>query len=307
MRQSEELNNGDTRRGVVIFNPAAGRGHASVRREAVQARLGDAWEWRPTERAGHAEEMARAAAREGASVVAAFGGDGTVGDVARGIYAAGTDAAGVTATLGILPSGTGNDCARNLGLPVDPESACATLLRGNVRPIDLGMLNGRPFINNAGTGFESAVMAVMNTGIRFVRGKPAFILGILKLFPSFQAFSLTLTRDGGAPETFPAMLISILNGPVYGAGMKACPGALVDDGELDVLVIRAMPKPQLLHLFPKVIAGEHADHPAVMLFRVKEMSVVCDPLHPINLDGDILPPAPIEVRVLPGALNVITP
>jgi YegS/Rv2252/BmrU family lipid kinase len=287
---------------VVIFNPAAGRGHAAVRREAVQTLLGHAWEWRPTERAGHAEELARLAAQEGARVVAAFGGDGTVGDVARGIYAAGSGT-----VLGILPSGTGNDCARNLGLPVDPESACATLLRGKVRQIDLGMLNGRPFINNAGTGFESAVMAVMNTGIRFVRGKPAFILGILRLFPSFQAFSLTLVRDGGTPETFAAMLVSILNGPVYGAGMKACPGALVDDGELDVLVIRAMPKPKLLALFPKVIAGEHVGHPAVMLFRVKAMSLVCDPLHPINLDGDILPAAPIEVRVLPRALSVIVP
>src|SRR5687768_1491075 len=90
--------------GIVIFNPAAGRGHAAVQREAARQRLGDTWEWRPTERPGHAVDLARRAAEEGAPVVVGFGGDGTVGDVARGIF--GSDAA-----LGILPVGTGNDIA----------------------------------------------------------------------------------------------------------------------------------------------------------------------------------------------------
>jgi diacylglycerol kinase (ATP) len=297
----------EVRGGIVIFNPAAGRGHAAVRRLAVQERLGDAWEWRATERPGHAEELALAAAREGAPIVAAFGGDGTVGDVARGIYGAQTGDEASASALGILPSGTGNDVARNLGLPIDPESACETLQRGRVRRIDLGMINGRPFINNAGTGFDAAVMGVMNTSIRFVRGKPAFILAILKLLPSFGAFSLTLSRDGGPAETLPAMMVSVLNGPVYAAGMKACPGASVDDGELDVLVIREMPKAKLLALFPKVIAGEHAQHPAVWLFRAKQLSLSCDPSHPLTLDGEIIPSAPARIHVLPGALNVIAP
>ena len=286
--------------GVVIYNPAAGRGKTAPLRGQAEQRLGAGWEWRPTERPGHAVELARRAASEGWPTVAAFGGDGTVGDVARGILD--SDSA-----LGIIPMGTGNDVARNLGLPLDLAVACDTLKAGKTRRVDMGTINGTPFLNNAGTGFEALVMEVMNTSIRFVRGKPAFILGILKMFPSFQPFQLTLTRDGGAPETILAMMLSILNGTMYGAGMKACPDALIDDGELDVLVITAMPKTKLLALFPKVIAGEHVGHPAVQLFRAKQLTLSCDPPQPLNVDGDVSGTTPASVAVRPAALKVIAP
>lgn len=287
-------------KGIVIFNPAAGRGKTAHLREAAERRLGADWQWRPTERPGHAVELAREAAHAGAPVVAAFGGDGTVGDVARGILDS-------NAALGILPMGTGNDVARNLGLPLDLVIACDTLAAGKMRRVDVGTINGTPFINNAGTGFDARVMETMNTSIRFVRGKPAFILAILKMFPSFRAFSLTLERDDAPPETLSAMMLSVLNGPMYGAGMKACPDAKTDDGELDVLVITAMPKPRLLALFPKVIAGQHTGHPAVRLFRAKRLSIACDPPQPLNIDGDVSGTTPARIAVRPAALKVIAP
>jgi YegS/Rv2252/BmrU family lipid kinase len=245
-------------------------------------------------------ELARQAAEENWPVVAAFGGDGTVGDVARGILD--SDSA-----LGIIPMGTGNDAARNLGLPLDLNIACDTLKAGKTRRVDMGAINGIPFINNAGAGFDARVMEVMNTSIRFVRGKPAFTLAILKMFPSFQPFELTLTRDGRPSETFPAMMLSVLNGTMYGAGMMACPDGVIDDGELDVLVIKAMPKPKLLALFPRVIAGEHVGHPAVQLFRARQLNIVCDPPQPLNVDGDVSGATPAEIVVRPGALKVIAP
>lgn len=287
-------------KGVIIYNPAAGRGHASVQRDDAQKRLGDGWEWRPTARAGHAVELARAAAAAGQPIVAAFGGDGTVGDVARGIL-------GSESALGIIPMGTGNDVARNLGLPLDLGAACAALEAGRTRRVDMGTINGIPFINNAGTGFDARVMQTMNTSIRFVRGTPAFVLAVLKMFPGFQPFSLTMTRDDDAPETFPAMMVSVLNGAVYGAGMRACPDGVMDDGELDVLVITRMAKPKLLALFPKVIAGRHVGHPAVRLFRARTLSLVCDPPQPLNIDGDVHGDTPAEIVVQPSALKVVAP
>lgn len=287
-------------KGIIIFNPAAGRGKTAHLREDAERRLGADWQWRPTERPGHAVELARGAAGEGAPVVAAFGGDGTVGDVARGIL-------GTESALGILPMGTGNDVARNLGLPLDLGVACDTLAGGKTRRVDMGAINGTPFLNNAGTGFDARVMQTMNTSIRFVRGKPAFVLAILKMFPSFQAFALTIQQDGGAPETFPAMMLSVLNGRMYGAGMLACPDARMDDGALDVLVITAMPKPRLLALFPKVIAGQHVGHPAVRLFRARELAIRCDPPQPLNIDGDVSGTTPAEIVVRPGALRVVAP
>ena len=263
--------------------------------------MGATWEWRPTERPGHAVELARQAAGESAPVVAAFGGDGTVGDVARGIL--GSDSA-----LGIIPMGTGNDVARNLGLPLDLCVACNTLIAGKTRLVDMGDINGTPFLNNAGLGFEARAMQVMNTSIRFVRGKPAFILAILKMFPSFQAFSLTMTCDDLPPKTLSAMMVSVLNGTMYGAGMKAAPNAVMDDGELDVLVITAMPKPELLlKLFPRVIKGTHEGHPAVQLFRTRRLTLTCDPPQPLNVDGDVSGTSPATITVRPGALKVIAP
>ena len=297
---NETTGGANGRKGVVIYNPAAGRGKTAPLRGEAERRLGAAWEWRPTERAGHAVELARQAASEGFPCVAAFGGDGTVGDVARGIL-------GSNAALGIIPMGTGNDVARNLGLPLDLNVACDTLIVGRTRRVDMGVINGTPFLNNAGLGFEARAMQVMNTSIRFVRGKPAFTLAILKMFPSFQPFRMTVSKDGGPDETLSAMMLSVLNGTMYGAGMKACPDAVMDDGELDVLVIKALPKPRLLALFPKVIAGQHVGHPAVQLFRAKLLRVACDPPQPLNVDGDVQGESPVEITVRPGALAVIAP
>lgn len=286
--------------GVVIFNPAAGRGKAAKVRSLAEQRLGAGWQWRPTERAGHASLLARQAAEEGAPVVAAFGGDGTVGDVARGIQ-------GTGATLGVLPMGTGNDIARNLGISLDLALACDTLRQAKPRRVDMGRINQTLFLNNAGTGFDARVMEVMNTGIRWVRGTPAFVLATLQMLPRFRPFALTLQADDRPEQTFAAMMVSILNGAVYGAGMKACPDGVMDDGQLDVMVIRALPKPQLLALFPKVIRGQHQGHPAVQLFRVRRLSLVCDPPQPLNIDGDVQGTTPAQVVVEPAALSVIAP
>ena len=283
--------------GIVIFNPTAGRGQAAALREAAQARLGPGFEWRATQRAGHASELAKIAAGE-REVVVAFGGDGTVGDVMRGIH--GTDA-----TLGILPVGTGNDVARNLGIPLEIGEACATILSGVTRRIDLGTINGKPFINNAGTGFDAHVMIAMNNGIRFTKGQPAFVLATLKTLPGFKPFTLTIEADDAPPETEKAMLVSVLNGTMYGGGMLAAPYAEVDDGFLDILIIRAQNKFALLSLMPKVIAGKHIDHPAVKMLKVRKAKITTTPAQPLNIDGDVSGLTPAEIEVLPRALKVL--
>src|SRR3569623_1495800 len=139
-----------TRRGAVIFNPVSGRGRGARQREIARKLLGDDFEWLPTQRAGHATDLAREAARQ-FEVVVGCGGDGTVGDVVRGIVQAGDDQpqdrAPITTTLGLLPLGTGNDVARNLGIPLDVYQACDILRSGRTRTIDLGKANGMAIVN----------------------------------------------------------------------------------------------------------------------------------------------------------------
>lgn len=290
------------RTGVVIHNPVAGRGRGATAVAAARTRLGDDWLWIATQSAGQAQELALRACGEGSPVVAALGGDGTVADVARGIIESGAPAA-----LGVLPAGTGNDFARNLGIPLDLASACDILAGDRRRRIDIGTINAIPFINNAGTGFDARVMEIMNTSIRFIRGKPAFLLAVARLFPSFQAFRLTLRNEDEPEETISAMMVSVLNGSVYGAGMKACPDGRMDDGELDVLIITEMPKLRLLGVVRKVMQGTHVGHPAVRLFRTRRLLLQSDPAQPLNIDGDVRGRTPADIRVVPAMLDVVVP
>ena len=185
------------------------------------------------------------------------------------------------------------------------DEACATVLNGVVRRIDMGLLNGTPFVNNAGLGFDAQVMRTMNASLRFVRGYPAFLLAILKVFPSFRPFTLTYQADDASPVTCKAMMVSLLNGKMYGAGMRAAPDAEIDDGRLDVLVIKAMNKLQLQPLIQRVKQGTHAGHPAVELFQARQIQIQAIPPQPLNIDGDLRGLTPIEVSVAPRALKVL--
>ena len=283
--------------GVVIYNPTAGRGSAGAMIDEAKALLGPSFDWRPTLRAGHATELAREAATTHGLVVA-FGGDGTVGDVARGII-------GSESTLGILPGGTGNDYARNLNLRLDLKEAVATILGGVVAKVDYGLINDVPFINNAGTGFDSSVMQVMNTSIRFTKGKSAFILAILKTLPRFKPFTLTLQIDDEPPTTEKAMMVSILNGRMYGGGLLAAPTAEMDDGLVDIMVIKAVPKIRLLPLISSVQNGGHVNSPAVRMYKARRLRLTTTPTFPLNIDGDVMGLTPAEVTVRPRELKVL--
>ena len=289
----------------MIFNPTAGRNQGAKRKDEAQAHLGAAFEWIPTQRPGHAIELARAAAKKH-EVVVAYGGDGTVGDVMRGILLAQKDGdAPHEATLGIIPVGTGNDMARNLKLSLEIREACATILGGVTKRIDIGTVNGTPFINNAGTGFDAAVMHTMNTGIRFLRGQPAFLLAIVKTLARYKPFALTMTADEGEQRTLRVFMVSILNGKVYAAGMEAAPHAEVDDGRLDVLIIKEMPKGKLIPVIQLVRTGQHLNHPAVEMLQVRKLTINAIPPQPLNIDGEVRGLTPMVVEVLPRALNVL--
>jgi diacylglycerol kinase (ATP) len=284
--------------GAVIFNPTAGRGRGAAMMAEAKAALGPEYVWIPTQRAGHAVELAREAASR-YPIVVAFGGDGTVGDVVRGIHGSG-------AILGILPAGTGNDVARNLGLPMNLTEAARVIHEGSALAIDVGTVNGVPFINNAGTGFDARVMQTMNTGIRFARGRIAFLLAILKTVFTYKPFHLTMTVDAQPPvEIHDAMLVSVLNGRVYGAGMPAAPDARMDDGRLDVLVVRNLPRLARLGLLQKLQNGTHTDHPSVSLFKCEQLQLKAVPPQALNVDGEVRGATPVEIGVLPRSLQVL--
>jgi YegS/Rv2252/BmrU family lipid kinase len=286
-----------TEGGAVIYNPMAGRKTGAAMLAQAKELMGPGWEWLPTQRPGHAVELAKNAATR-YQIVVGYGGDGTVGDVARGIY-------GSDATLGVLPVGTGNDFARNLNLRLDMQEATATVLGGNIRRIDIGLINGTPFINNCGTGFDAQVMRTMNQSIRFTKGRLAFYLAMAKTFPSFKPFRLELETSDGEKYSDRAMMISALNGKAYAAGMMAAPHAEMDDGLIDILIIKALPKSRLLGLFSKVGHGQHLNHKGVVMMKARKFTVKTIPSLPLNIDGEIRGLSPMEVEIQPRGLKVL--
>jgi diacylglycerol kinase family enzyme len=149
------------------------------------------------------------------------------------------------------------------------------------------------------------VMKVMNTSIRFTRGYPAFLLAILKTLPTYKPFRLNLTTDEGEKVDELAYMVSVLNGRMYGAGMVAAPLAEMDDGLVDIMVIRKVPKIGLLPLIGKVRAGQHTGNTAVRMLKARGLTIKTMPPQPLNIDGDVSGLTPAEIKTQSRALKVL--
>ncbi len=294
---------------VLIVNPTAGRGKAGRQVPEIKALLGDAardWQWRFTEKSGDAATLAHLAAAAGTRLVVAVGGDGTLHEVMNGVL-------GTGATVGLIPYGTGNDFARALGLYGSLEVACRTLVSGRVERVDVGVIEGagtggpRHFLVLAGTGYDARTAQTVNSGIRFLSGPLAYVWGAVLTLAKFTPFTLTLTLDSDPPRVLKSMFVSFANAETTGGGMKIAPGAVVDDGCLDVCLVAEVSKPTLLYNLTQIFSGRHLRCSAVSLHRARSLTVNADPPQPLLIDGEVLGTTPATVRVLPGALPFLVP
>jgi diacylglycerol kinase (ATP) len=225
---------------VAIINPISGAGadpRAARRRAAL---LGEACMRRRVDATlhvttgpGHARALAEAAVRDGASIVIVWGGDGTVNE-------AGAALVGTPVPLGIVPSGSGNGLAAALGTPRDPRAAIAAALDGVSRPIDVGLLDGRPFFNIAGIGIDARIAARFNQRVQGSRGRWPYIRIALHEAGRYAAADYDLDLDGDR-QRVRALLIGFANGTEYGNGVKLSSRAAVDDGLLTAVVVADRP------------------------------------------------------------------
>jgi YegS/Rv2252/BmrU family lipid kinase len=288
----------------LLVNPSAGGGRAgralpevlgALERGGVRVRC------ELTRDLPHARALARGGAGDG-EVVVCLSGDGMVGAVAdelRGIPGA---------VLGVLPGGRGNDLARVLGIGVDPVGACAAIVEGFSRPLDLGEVDGRAFVGIASVGFDSEANRIANAAPAWLGGL-VYAYGALRALLSWRSarFEIELDPPGERHELV-AYTVGAANSKSYGGGMRAAPGALLDDGMLDVVVLEDVSKWRFLtRILPKVFSGEHVSEPNVKVFRARELTVSGDRPFRVYADGDPIGALPVRVRALPGALRVIVP
>ena len=262
--------------------------------------------WRHTQRQGDATRFAAQAVADGASLVVAVGGDGTLHEVVNGLI-------GSDATLGLIPFGTGNDFARSLGLYGELDVACRAVAAGETRRIDVGTITGdgtggaQHFLVIAGTGFDAHTARTVNEGISYLHGAPAFVWGAILTAQKFVPFQLTLTIDGGAPLTTEAMFVSLANMPMTGGGMKIAPDAQPDDGQLDICLVRKVGKLQMLWQLTKIFDGSHVRHPAVSMLRGATITLDADPPQPLLIDGEVCGSTPATVTIRRQLLPVKVP
>ncbi len=288
----------------LIVNPASGGGRALKalpRAEMALAELGLTHTVHPTTDLGHGRELARAGAENG-ELVATLSGDGLVGAVAGAM----ADVPG--AVLGILPGGRGNDLARVLGIPRDDlAAACAVLRDGVERPLDLGRVDGSPFVGIASFGFDSDANRIANDAPAWL-GPLAYAYAALRALAAWQPATFTIEADDEAPEVVRGWSIGLCNNKAYGGGMYVAPQAELDDGLLDLVSMAEMPKLRFLTtVLPRVFKGTHVELPEVSERRVRHARVSADRPFVVYADGDPIGALPATFTVVPAAVRVMVP
>ncbi|GIL34437.1 YegS/Rv2252/BmrU family lipid kinase [Phycicoccus sp. DTK01] len=216
--------------------------------------------------------------------------------------------AGTGIPLGVVAAGTGNDIARELGLPVrDAAAAVERILAGRTRAVDAARHvtpagEDRWFLGVLAAGFDAVVNERANQW-RWPKGRMRYNLAIVRELPVFRPIPYALTLDGERHET-EAMLVAVGNGPSYGGGMRVTPDARFDDGLLDVLVLHRLPVPEFLRVFPKVFSGGHVGHPAVEVLRARRVTLEATGIVGYA-DGERFGPLPLDVEAVPGAVSVL--
>lgn len=289
---------------LLILNPKAGRGKpAAVEEKLTKAlrRHGVSCETAFTQEPGDATTLARGAAERGVEVVIAAGGDGTVNEVVNGLV-------GTESTLGVIPLGTVNVLARELGIPLNPRKAAQVIAEGAIRRIDLGCANGRYFTLMAGFGFDAEVVAKVLQPLKDMIGASAYVLEGLGALARYRATEMTLEMPG---ETYSggAFLAIVANVSTYSYNLKITPHAAPDDGLLDICLFERplTDKIGFMRQMAEVFINRHLYHKAVRYFRTPSVKITSSPEVMVQLDGDSFGSTPVEIIILPRILPVLVP
>lgn len=254
-------------------------------------------------------ESAHGAVRSRPDALVVVGGDGMVNLGANLV-------AGTRVPLGIIPSGTGNDMARGLGIPHDnTEAAIAAFeaaLAAGPREIDAARVrwteDGDPqerwFACALSAGFDAIVNERAN-GMRHPKGASRYIVALLAELARLRPLDYRLVLDGREVRTR-ANLVAVANNVSFGGGMRITPDALVDDGFLDVFIVEPLSRLAFLRLFPSVFSGTHVSHPKVRIERARRVTVDGPGIVAYG-DGERFGALPLDVEVVPGALRVLAP
>jgi YegS/Rv2252/BmrU family lipid kinase len=288
-----------------ILNPNSGIGRNPLKEaEEIQRLLserGHRVDLFTPANAAEAYERARAAVEGGAERVVAVGGDGTVHQVARALM-------GTEAALGIIPKGSGNGLARELGIPSAIDPACRILDEGQVRILDIGTFGDRFFFNIACIGFDALVGQMFNArGEDAPRGVLPYFFLSMRAFQQYRAQPTTFHVDGDTFVRTPLMIV-VANSRQYGWGARIAPSAEPDDGLLDLTIIQNVDALRVLYHLPKLFTGQIERMPEAECRRAMDVVISGDRPLPVELDGEAVPSENVlRLGIIPARLRVCAP
>jgi YegS/Rv2252/BmrU family lipid kinase len=225
-------------------------------------------------------------------------GDGLMGAVGGAL-------AGAETPVGLIPGGRGNDLARALGIPDDPEAAVEVILAGHSRRIDVGEANGKRFLGIVSVGFDSECNRLANE-THFIRGNLVYAYSMIRTLIGWRSARFTVVA-GGERKRLEGYFVDVANNSVYGGGMYIAPEAEIDDGEFDVVAITDVGKLRFLRGLRDVLKGAHIDKEEVVTFRASRLELDASRPFPVYADGDHLTDLPVSLRILPSSLSILVP
>jgi YegS/Rv2252/BmrU family lipid kinase len=286
---------------AIIINPISGGAKPGVARARAQLALaivdahGDPAEVFVTEGVGHARALAKAAVKRGARLVLAWGGDGTINEVASALIFD-------EVPLGIVPAGSGNGLARELGVHPRPERAIADALAARPRPMDAGEIDGRFFVNIAGIGVDAHVASKFSLARR--RGFLGYVGITARALATYVPMQYRIT-SGGTRVDVRAILVTIANSAQFGNGARIAPGAHVDDGLLDLVVLEERSRAATICQLPRLFNGTVAKIRGCTIRQIRDVTIEADQPMTYHVDGEpVTGGTRLTARVHPGALRV---
>jgi diacylglycerol kinase (ATP) len=286
----------------VIYNPTAGRGKARRWVREVEEHLrrrGARVDCEPSTDPGDLVRIAGESSRGPYDRVVICGGDGTVNlavrefDLTRG-------------TLALIPTGSGDDFARVVGIPRNVRAACDNVIDGRVREVDVAIANGLRYLGVAGLGFDSEVAELANRDVRFLRGSAVYLYAIFRVLPKFTPRPVRIRTEKGLREE-QIMFAAIGNTRQYGGGIRITPDASIDDGLLDLCIVHQTTRVELLKTLPKAYTGAHVKSPFVEMLRGREFQFESEQPMAVYADGEPLTTTPVTFALAPQRLRVVVP
>ncbi|MFJ8604286.1 diacylglycerol/lipid kinase family protein [Streptomyces shenzhenensis] len=288
---------------TAVVNPTAGGSTGAAALPRVGRLLREAGAELETEYSrslAHAQELARRAGERG-RVVLAVGGDGIAGRIGGAL-------SGTGSVLGLVPAGRGNDFARALGLPADPAALTRILLHNGPRPVDTievesAVHRGTVVLGSVYAGVDALANRHANHA-RLLRGAASYYAGGLRAVTTWRPAAYRVTVDG-REHTHRGYTVVAANSAYYGSGRAIAPDARVDDGLLDIVMIREAPRRLFFALMNELSTGAHVDRPEVRVLRGREIRIEADRPVPYGADGEVEATLPVTARVRPGDLAVL--